>query len=161
MTELFTKKEKIFICFLLFGILVGAGIELYRSHFKTNTKTTQNEKIEDFEKQIHERATLIDSILDERIIATNREKMSDVKKIISNKDSGQKSNETIPQVEINRATFDELVRIPQIGRVIANRIIEYRSARGKFKDIEELTKIKGIGEKKLKALKPYIYVEQN
>lgn len=161
MTELFTKQEKIFIGFLLFGILVGSGIELYRSHFKTIVKTSQADKIEDFEKQIHERAALIDSLMNERTIADNREKIADVKKIISNEDSRQKSNKNIPQVEINRATFDELVRIPQIGRVIANRIIEYRNTRGKFKDIEELIKIKGIGEKKLKSLKSYIYIEQN
>ena len=161
MTELFTKQEKIFICFLLFGVLAGGGLELYQSNFKTISKITQNDSIEDIEKEIHERATLIDSLLDERTIAVDEEKIANTNKETSTKEANPKSNQTSFPVEINRATFDELVRIPQIGRVIANRIIEYRSTEGEFKDIEELIQIKGIGEKKLKAIKQYIYIEQN
>lgn len=161
MIDLFTKQERIFISFLIFGILVGSGIELYRSHFKTFTKTTQTEKIEDFEKQIHEKAALIDSLLDERTSSSNKEIFLDNKKILTLVNAGGKSSQAIFQIEINRATINELVQLPQIGPVIASRIVDYRNAHGEFRDIEELINIKGIGEKKLNTIRPYIYIKQN
>lgn len=63
------------------------------------------------------------------------------------------------KVNINKATVEELQRIPGIGEVLAKRIIEYRNKTGGFKSIEELKNVKGIGEKKLEAIRPYITLE--
>jgi len=40
-----------------------------------------------------------------------------------------------------------------IGEKTAIKIVEYREANGLFKTVEELTNIKGIGEKKLAKIK--------
>lgn len=59
-------------------------------------------------------------------------------------------------VNINTATEDELISLPGIGRVTAQKIIQYRTTYGSFKKKRELLKIKGIGKKKFQILKDKI-----
>ena len=61
-------------------------------------------------------------------------------------------------VNINTASKKELDALPGIGETLAQRIIDYRSANGPFSTVDELTKVKGIGEKTLEKLKPYATV---
>ena len=61
-------------------------------------------------------------------------------------------------VNINSASKRELDALPGIGEVLAQRIIDYRSANGPFQSVDELIRIKGIGEKTLAKLKPYATV---
>ncbi len=161
MIDLFTKQEKIFICFLIGGILVGTGIELYRSHFKAVPKRNRSEKVADFERLFHEKTNLIDSLLAEKAPSVKNSNFSEKQKILTAVDSNEKLKRTNVSIDINHATSDELIQLPQVGRVIAQRIVEYRNAHGEFKDIEELINIKGIGEKKFQAIKPYIYIKSN
>ena len=61
--------------------------------------------------------------------------------------------ETAPlMVNINTATVQELEALPGIGPVVAQRIVAYRDEHGAFRTVEELTKVKGIGESKLEEL---------
>ena len=54
--------------------------------------------------------------------------------------------------------MEELIGLNGIGEVLADRIIEYREANGGYKDVRELTNVKGIGEKLLEKLLPYVTV---
>lgn len=60
-------------------------------------------------------------------------------------------------VNINLASQAELQRLPRIGPKMSERIIEER-AKGPFKSIDDLRRVKGIGPKTLANLKPYITV---
>lgn len=59
-------------------------------------------------------------------------------------------------VNINAATSEGLESISGIGEVIARRIIDYRNQFGSFEDLEDLKKVKGIGDKKIETIKEYI-----
>ncbi len=65
----------------------------------------------------------------------------------------------IEKMDLNTATEKELISLPGIGREIAKRIIEYRETKGGFKNKEELTNVKGIGEKRFAAIKELIMVK--
>lgn len=55
----------------------------------------------------------------------------------------------------NTAPKDDLLRLPGIGEIIANRIIENRP----YSSIEALSSVQGIGEKKLLKLKPFLTLD--
>ena len=61
-------------------------------------------------------------------------------------------------IDLNRATARELVQLPGVGEVIAKRIVDFREEHGPFKRVEDLMKIKGIGEKSLERIRPYIRI---
>ena len=49
-------------------------------------------------------------------------------------------------VDINKADVKELITLKGVGKAKAIKIIEYRKANGCFKDIEDITNVKGIGK---------------
>ena len=51
------------------------------------------------------------------------------------------------KININLASFEQLVSLPGIGKVKASAIIRYRKEVGMFKTLEDLQNIKGIGVK--------------
>jgi competence protein ComEA len=63
------------------------------------------------------------------------------------------------KVNINTANKDELCALKGVGPAIAVRIIEYREKNGKFKTIEEITEVKGIGDATFEKIKDLIVVE--
>jgi competence protein ComEA len=52
-----------------------------------------------------------------------------------------------PKIDLNKATAEELTALDRIGEAIAQRIVDYRDQNGPFETIEDLKKVKGIGEK--------------
>ena len=62
------------------------------------------------------------------------------------------------KININKATLAELQKISGIGESTAKKIIEYRNINGKFKKIEELKQITGIGDKKYDIIKEEVTV---
>lgn len=62
------------------------------------------------------------------------------------------------RININTATSQELQSIRGIGPATAKRIIEYRQTSGGFSTVDDLTNVKGIGEKTLEKLRGSITV---
>ena len=64
----------------------------------------------------------------------------------------------VSPLDINTALAEELAGLPGIGEVLAERIVDYRTANGPFETVEDLTKVPGIGSKKLADLEGRITV---
>lgn len=61
-------------------------------------------------------------------------------------------------ININNATLSELQTLPGIGPVLAQRILDHREENGLFSSVADLTKVNGIGAKRLEAILDYITV---
>lgn len=66
----------------------------------------------------------------------------------------------IPTMDLNRATAEDLVRLPGVGPRLAGRLISYREKHGPFRSVEELTRIRGIGPVKVRAIRAFLRVEE-
>jgi len=64
-------------------------------------------------------------------------------------------------LDINTASEDELQLIPGIGAKMAGNIVVWRKKNGRFGKLDQMMEIKGIKEKKLSKLSPYLYVDQS
>jgi competence protein ComEA len=62
-------------------------------------------------------------------------------------------------IVLNTATEDDLRRLPGIGAKRASAILALRAHLGRFRAIEDLLKVKGIGRATLKRLRPLVRLE--
>jgi competence protein ComEA len=60
------------------------------------------------------------------------------------------------QVDINTADKPELMQLPGIGEMLAQRIIESRKTAGPFANLNDLRRVHGIGPKTLERIRPYL-----
>jgi competence protein ComEA len=61
-------------------------------------------------------------------------------------------------VDLNTATLEQLDGLPGIGPVLAQRILDWRTANGRFSSVDELGEVNGIGEVTLGELRPAVTV---
>jgi len=63
-------------------------------------------------------------------------------------------------LNLNKATYTELLEIPGIGPVMADRLIRFRAYKGgRISSLNELLEIKGITQKRLEQLNEYLIIE--
>ena len=74
----------------------------------------------------------------------------------TNKQSEEKQNE---KININTATQTELETLPGIGPSTSLKIVNYREENGKFKAIEDIKEVSGIGDAKYENIKDLICVK--
>jgi competence ComEA-like helix-hairpin-helix protein len=61
-------------------------------------------------------------------------------------------------VDLNTASEKTLLSLPGVGPSTAKAILAHRAAKGGFGSVEELLGVKGIGPKKLAAIRPFVQV---
>ncbi|HNX91263.1 MAG TPA: helix-hairpin-helix domain-containing protein [Candidatus Omnitrophota bacterium] len=60
------------------------------------------------------------------------------------------------KINMNTASIADIELLPGVGPGLARRIVEYRELVGKFRSPEDLKSVKGIGEKKLEVIRPFL-----
>ena len=140
----FTQKERFVFQFLIISVAIGLSVGTIR---KTYFKPDFSKKIEN---EIAEFKSLSFDIDESKLNYTqeNLSKSDDIKPKIS-----------VKSININTALKKDLLRLPKIGPITAERIIQYRDVFGPFKSIEGLLNIKGIGPKTLDQLKQFIQIK--
>ena len=63
---------------------------------------------------------------------------------------------TARQVDVNAADAAELERLPGVGPLLAARVVDYRTAHGRFRSADELMQVPGIGPKTYEALRDHV-----
>ena len=138
---LFTKREKHVILFLVCTLILGYGVKLYQgSHLYDDFKPVASIEKESFEKKAR--------------LAYDTSKRKGLNSSESSTENDSKLQTEI--ININTAEKQNLVKLPKIGTVTAERIIRFRDDYGPFKSFDDLLKVKGIGPKTLEKLKPQI-----
>ncbi|HHY37941.1 MAG TPA: ComEA family DNA-binding protein [Clostridia bacterium] len=79
--------------------------------------------------------------------------------ILSMPTGGSGPGGNLPKVNINTATVEQLDSLPGIGPILAERIVRSRSEEGPFSTVDDLKRVRGIGEGLLKELKNLITVK--
>jgi competence protein ComEA len=60
------------------------------------------------------------------------------------------------RVDLNTATLGQLDELPGVGPVLAQRILDWRTAHGRFDSVDQLQSVTGIGASKFADLRPLV-----
>jgi competence protein ComEA len=64
------------------------------------------------------------------------------------------------QIDLNMADRAELLQLPGVGESLAQRILSYRREHGRFRSVEDLRRVRGIGPITLDKLRPWVCVNE-
>ena len=78
--------------------------------------------------------------------------------VIDNGNTNTKTENKRKKININTANKEELQSISGIGPALAEKIVSYRNSNGKFKKVEDLKNVNGIGESKYRNIKDSICI---
>lgn len=67
---------------------------------------------------------------------------------------------SLKKIDLNKASENDLLALPGIGIKTARAIMDHRKAIGGFKSMEQLQRVRGIGDEVYKCLKDIVTVSQ-
>lgn len=141
----------------LASVLVARGLAraygVYRGTPDGRTHEDYRASLQDLELQAAKRGTGVwaktdwDTLPDERRSQREEEAEDEIAK-------GKGPLAPDRKIDPNTAARDVLMQLPGIGETLANRIIEGRP----YRQVEDLRRVPGIGEKTLERIKPFLAV---
>lgn len=137
-----TRSESVVFWFLIVAFVSGIAIKLVRGD--VSKKETAKFDYSVFDKEFEQRSAEIEKYV------------SAGSKNVDNNFVDEGSGSAPFKVNINTATKEELMKLPGIGEKTAEQIIRHREIYGKFRKIEDIMNVKGIGQKKFERIKNYL-----
>jgi len=92
-------------------------------------------------------------------VAVYRKSHSTAEVILGNFDIENQKPIAKGKININEADIEGLMRLKGVGKVLAQRIIEYRSSKGSFASIDDIKNVKGLGPVIFQKIKDDISIE--
>ncbi len=71
---------------------------------------------------------------------------------------GAGSGKATAKVDLNIATEEQLDALPGVGKVMAERIVQWRTQHGRFGSVDQLQDVEGIGDTRLSRLRELVQV---
>lgn len=147
----FTSTERIVVLTLVGAFILGLGIRLFRQDKAGSPGFDYSASDAEFMAKSTARA----------LPSTPARETGTLTAPAATREPGaSRSAGTIVRVDLNRASKRDLMGLPGVGEVIAERILLYREEHGAFAGVAELMKVKGIGKKKLEQIAPHCFVEK-
>jgi competence protein ComEA len=79
--------------------------------------------------------------------------------VFSSTISGEVQKQFAGYLNINTATYEQILMLPDISETMAQNIIAYREANGPFSSVDDLIKVKGFWYTYIDQLRPYLSLE--
>lgn len=147
-----TGKEKRFLVFIAVTIILLASMEQFFQNYRIGLAAElENDLAFDLEILSEDKKANV-------TVNEKEEKNANLEQEQTNKKSQTEEEKKESKININTASLEELQKVPGIGPVIAQRILDYRKEVGRFLSLDELREVKGIGEKTFEKLKPYLTI---
>ena len=150
----FTPQEIKAIIFILVCLVIGGGVTMYKKYhpdfapellLERSSAVSQKANLPSEAKETTDTKAISSQVRNQKIKRPNTlPKVRDMKK---------------NKININTAALEDLELLPYIGPVLSRRIVSYREKQGGFKSIEELKKVRGIGEKTFRKIKDFVKIE--
>ncbi len=146
------KRKLCIVSFLCFVVLMvsGCGTQAKQIELLNQKVEFQGQKIEFLIQRMESQEQRVGS-LNERIEFLTKQPLSEPKVPVSPQPDVQAGG----KININTATREQLMTLNGIGVVLADRIIAGR----KYQQVDDLLKVKGIGEKTLEKIRDKIVVK--
>jgi competence ComEA-like helix-hairpin-helix protein len=181
--SLLTSQEKNLTIFLLSTVLIGTIIGIFRHNWLRNPEILLSPKnLPSYINKIEEENIIttynakikaqlqksdIEEIIEENMLVETNNTISSksvqetqpsnvVNKTKSDKKKSTQNTSGI--ININIASKEDFMKLPYIGEVKAERIIQLRDEMGTFISIKDLEKVKGIGPKIFTKIEPFITI---
>ncbi len=153
----FTPTEIRVILFLVIVLLLGLGLKYFLAVDHKARILSTDYSIQDSLFFFSDNSDSNISKLSNKVVDSKSEVLD-----FNNRDFQEKKSSNIigeKSINLNNASISDLTSLPGIGEKTAVAILEYKKNIGKFRNLNELMNVKGIGVSKFNKIKKYIYID--